>query len=391
VTALAGTWNFPRAFRFGTGRIKELGAVCRDLGTTRPLIVTDPGIAATGMIEAARKRLADEGITAAVFTGIHGNPTESNVMAGVATWRAGGHDGVVAWGGGSSLDGGKSIGLLARSNEALWRFEWRPEEAPYEDPVDAPPIISVPTTAGTGAEVDGGAVITDTDARLKRIIAHPEMAPRLIIADPALTLSLPANLTAWTGIDALVHCLEAVFVPAFDPFGDGIGMHGAKLVRDWLPRAVANGADLAARSHMLAAATMGAVAFRQGLGAVHGISHAIGAMLDTHHGLTNAVVLPYVFAFNAPAIEEKSRRLAAYLDLPDVSTRGLLDWMLGLRRGLAIPPTLAGVGVTEGHVEDLIPRALADGNMLTNPVPMAAADVRRVLLSAIRGEDPTLS
>lgn len=383
---LAGTWHFPRQVRFGAGRIADLGAALRELGVARPLIVTDPGIAATGMIDEARRGLVRQGIAVGVFTGVAGNPTEANVMDGVAHWRAGGHDGVIAWGGGSALDAGKAIGLLARCDEPLWRFEWSPTVASLDIAIDGPPIVTVPTTAGTGAEMDGGAVITDTAARAKRIVAHPAMAPALVIADPALTLGLPPHLTAWTGLDALAHCLEALFVPEFDPFSDGIAMHGAGLIKDWLPRAVATGNDIEARSHMLIAASMGAVAFRKGLGAMHGISHAIGAMLDTHHGLTNAVVMPYVLAFNAGAIEDKAGRLAAYLGLERATFQALLDWVLALRADLGIPETLAGIGVAERHVAELTPRVLADGNMATNPIALGAADVSRLLMAAIRGD-----
>lgn len=383
---LVGTWSFPRPVRFGAGRIVDLGEGCRELGVARPLIVTDPGVVATGMIDDACRALARQGLDVGVFAGVNGNPTELNVADGAERVRAGGHDGVVAWGGGSALDAGKSIALMARAEHPLWAFEWRPDAAPLNAPVAAPAIITVPTTAGTGAEMDGGAVITDTADRRKRIVAHPAMAPRLVIADPALTVGLPPRLTAWTGMDALSHGIEALFVPDFDPMSDGIAFECARLVKDWLPRAVADGHDIEARGHMLAAASMGAVAFRKGLGAMHCISHAVGGLLDTQHGLTNAVVMPYVLAFNAPAIADKAARLARFLDLNEASLDGLLGWVLALRAELGIPRSLADLGVTEDHVDVLVPRVLEDGNAPTNPVPLEPDGARRLLAAAIHGE-----
>jgi len=388
---LDGIWHFPRPVRFGAGRIGDLGVACRELGMTRPLIVSDPGIVATGTIDDAVVALARQGLTATVFAGLAANPTDSAVAAGAAVLREGRHDGVIPWGGGSALDAGKTIALMAHAAEPIWAYEWRPDFTPSTAPVPAPPIITVPTTAGTGSEMEGGAVITDTATRVKRIVAHPAMAPRLVIADPALSVGLPAHLTAWTGMDALSHCLEALFAPEFDPFSDGIAMVGTRLVKDWLPRAVENGRDLDARGYMLVAASMGAVAFRKGLGAMHGISHAVGALLDTQHGLTNAVVMPYVLASHGNAIAEKATRLARFLGLSDPSLPAFLAWVQAFRRDLGIPATLAALGVEDDHVDALVPRVMADGNMLTNPRPLDADAVRHLLVATIRGGDAVLT
>jgi alcohol dehydrogenase class IV len=389
--ALDGVWHFPRPVRFGAGRIDDLGAACRELGMTRPLIVSDPGIVATGMIDEAIASLARQGLPTTVFACLTANPTDTAVAAGAAVLREGRHDGVIPWGGGSALDAGKTIALMAHAAEPMWAYEWRPDFTPSTAPVPAPPIITVPTTAGTGSEMEGGAVITDTVDRVKRIVAHPAMAPRLVIADPALSVGLPANLTAWTGMDALSHCLEALFAPEFDPFSDGIAMLGTRLVKEWLPRAVADGRNVDARAHMLVAASMGAVAFRKGLGAMHGISHAVGALLDTQHGLTNAVVMPYVLAAHGPSIDEKATRLARFLDLADPSLPAFLAWVQAFRRSLGIPATLAALGVADSHVDALVPRVMADGNMLTNPVPLDAKAVRHLLGAAIHGEAAVLT
>jgi alcohol dehydrogenase class IV len=305
-------WNYPTAIRFGVGRIAELPDACRSLGIERPLLVTDPALAEMAMVKEA---CAATG--AGLFSTIHPNPTGADVDAGLKAYREGRHDGVIAFGGGSALDVGKVIAFMSGQSRPLWDFEDREDWWTRADAAGIAPIIAVPTTAGTGSEVGRAGVIHDEEAGLKKIIFHPKMLPAIVILDPALTVGLPPKVTAATGMDALSHCIEAACAPGFHPFADGIAAEGVRLIHGWLVRAVEDGTDLDARGNMLAAAAMGATAFQKGLGATHALSHPIGALRGTHHGLTNAVLMPYVLAFNREAIEERLARLAAYIGLAD--------------------------------------------------------------------------
>lgn len=382
---LKGNWNYPTAIRFGAGRISELPDACRSVGIERPLLVTDPGLAALPMIGRAVDSCRNAGVSCAVFSDIQANPVEENVTRGVAVFRAGGHNGVIAFGGGSALDAGKAIALMAGQKRPLWDFEDREDWYTRVDVSGMAPVIAVPTTAGTGSEVGRASVITDLADHTKKIIFHPRMLPALVIEDPELTVGLPAHITAATGMDALSHCLEAWCSPFYHPMAEGIAAEGMRLVRDWLPRAVEDGTDIEARSHMLIASSMGATAFQKGLGAMHSLSHPCGANLNTHHGLTNAVVMPYVLQWNRSVIEEKMVRLAAYMGLKRHSFEGFLDWVLELRADIGIPPTLADIGVCEEHAEAFAPQALADPSTGGNPRPMTEENFRRLYLNCING------
>ncbi len=382
MTSLSNTWRYPTEVRFGLGTIAGLAEACRDVGIHRPLLVTDPGLAALPMVREAIVRNEAAGIPTGLFSETQSNPTDANLLAGCAAFREGKHDGVIAFGGGSALDVGKAIALLAHQGEDVWTYAGR-----WSDITDnIAPIIAVPTTAGTGSEVGRAAVITRTASHTKAILLHTAMMPRLVLADPALTLSLPANLTAWTGLDALAHNLEALCGTFYHPMADGIALEAIRLIHTWLPVAVADGANLEARSHMMAAAAMGAAAFQKALGAVHAISHPIGALYDTHHGLTNAVVMPYVLAFNRPAIEDKMIRLARYLDLPTYSFDTVMGWLLDLRTTLTIPHTLADLGVPEADLLQIAEAAMADPNTPENPVPMTVAAYETLLRKAWIGD-----
>ncbi|MEE8534339.1 MAG: iron-containing alcohol dehydrogenase, partial [Alphaproteobacteria bacterium] len=344
---LRGNWNYPTAMRFGPGRIAELADACRELGMTRPLLVTDPGLRDLAMVREAVAANDAAGLPTAVFADIKGNPVGKNVDDGVAAYKAAGCDGVVAFGGGSALDAAKAVALMVGQTRPVWDFEDRDDWWTRVDAAGMAPVVAVPTTAGTGSEVGRASVITDEATHTKKIIFHPGMLPAIVISDPELTLGLPKNITAWTGMDALAHNLEAYCAPGYHPMADGIALEGMRLVKEWLPVAVADGANLAARAYMLAAASMGATAFQKGLGAIHAMSHPIGAVHDTHHGLTNAVVMPYVLDFNRAAIEERLTALARYLDLADPSFDAVKSWVLGLRRDLGIAHTLADLGVRD--------------------------------------------
>jgi len=382
---LSGNWNYPTAIRFGAGRIAELPALCRELGMRRPLLVTDPGLKPLPMIDAALAALAGAGLGEACFAEVRPNPTGSDVERGVACYREQGCDGVIAVGGGSALDAGKAIALMVGQRRPIWDFEDREDWYSRVDAAGIAPTVAVPTTAGTGSEVGRAAVILDEAAAVKRIIFHPRMQPVVVIADPELTLGLPPRLTAATGMDALAHCLEAFCAPSFHPLADGIALEGMRLVRHWLPVAVADGGNLEARAHMLVAASMGATAFQKGLGAIHAISHPVGALYGSHHGETNAVVMPYVLVCNRPAIEAQLVRLARYLDLSGQGGDAVLDWVLQLRRELGIPHSLADIGVPEADLDRLVPMALADPSMGGNPRVLEAEEMRALLLRAIRG------
>ncbi len=380
---VTGDWSYPTAIRFGPGRIAELPEACRAAGMTRPLLVTDPGLAALPMVHDAVARNAAAGLPTAVFSAIRSNPVGRNVTDGLAAYRAGGHDGVVGFGGGSALDAAKVVALLAGQERGLWDFgdDWR------QIPRDAiAPVVAVPTTAGTGSEVGRAAVVTHEASRVKKILFHPGMMPRVVVADPELTRGLPPTLTAATGMDALAHCLEAFCAPFHHPLADGIALEGLRLIHAWLPAAFRAGDDLTARTHLLAAATMGAVAFQKGLGAIHALSHPVGAVYDTHHGLTNAVFMPYVLAFNRPAVAEKMTRLARYLGLPGDGFDAVLRWILDLRRALGIPPTLQALGVPDDRFDDLAAMAAADPCAPENPVPVGPAELKRLYRLAFSGE-----
>ena len=351
----------------------------------RPLLVTDERLAAlaiVGNVIAANERA---GLPTGLFSGVRSNPNGSNVSAGVTAYRDGGNDGVIAMGGGSALDAGKTIALMVGQSRPLWDFVWGKPVPSDVNVAGIAPVVTVPTTAGTGSEVESGAVITDENTHTKEIIAHPKMLAGIVIGDPALTVGLPPHLTAATGMDALSHCLEAYCVPDYDPMADGMALEGMRLIAEWLPAAVADGGNLEARTQMLAAAMIGAAAFRKGLGAMHALSHPIGAIYDTHHGLTNAVLMPYVLSFNRTAIETKMTRLARFLDLPSPSFDAVLAWILELRQQLAIPHDLAAIGVDDRRADEVARKAAADGNAPTNPVPLGAAELREIFDRALRG------
>ncbi len=382
---LSAIWPFPTTVRFGPGRLIELGKTTARLGIKRPLIVTDAGLAASDIVAAAGASLADAGLDGEVFSQVKSNPTAANVAAGAAAFRDGGHDGIIAIGGGSAMDAAKAIALQAdHDGPALDYAVGGPRYREINGTAIAP-LIAVPTTSGTGSEMGYAAVISDEDARTKRILYHANLLARTVICDPELVTGLPANLTAWTGMDAAVHCIEAYCATTYNPLCDGIAAEGMRLIAAWLPRAVSDGNDIEARSQMMAAAAMGAVAFNKGLGAVHAISHAIGAHKDSHHGLTNAVVLPYVLDHNRTAIDERCAVLARCMGLPRADFTGLMDWTLAIRDTFDIPHTLDGLGVGEDDLNALSETAAADVTARENPVPVDAAALRGVMVRTLSG------
>jgi alcohol dehydrogenase len=381
---LRGDWSYPTSVRFGAGCIAELADATRAAGMARPLFVTDPKLAATAMVKNTLGLLDAAGIPASLFADVRPNPVEANVRAGVAALRAGGHDGIVALGGGSALDAGKLIAFMAGQTRPIWDFEDVGDYWKRANAETIAPVVAVPTTAGTGSEVGRAAVVTDEAIQTKKIIYHPRMLPKIAICDPELTLGMPPTLTAGTGMDAFSHCLEAYCVPSYHPLADGIAIEGMRLVKENLARAVKDGGDIEARANMMAAAIAGATAFQKGLGAIHALSHPVGALHDTHHGLTNAVFAPYVLAFNRKAIEEKIRRLSAYLGLKP-SFRAFLEWMLALRAEIGIPHTLAGLDVDDRHIERIVAMAPKDPTAGGNPVLFDKRAARTIFKRALEG------
>jgi alcohol dehydrogenase class IV len=388
MNALRGNWNYPTLIRFGAGRIAELADACKSVGMKRPLLVTDPQLAALPMIASAVDSCRAAGLDCEVFSDLQANPVEANVIAGVAVFKRSAHDGVIAFGGGSALDTGKAIALMVGQTRPIWDFEDREDWYTRVDVAGIAPTIAVPTTSGTGSEVGRASVITDLRDRTKKIIFHPKMQPVLVIADPALTVGLPPHVTAAVGMDALSHNLEAYCAPSYHPMAEGIALEGMRLIKEWLPVAVRDGRNIEARAYMMAASSMGATAFQKGLGAMHSLSHPCSANLNTHHGLTNGVVMPYVLAWNRPALEEKLTRLAAYLGLRNTSFDGVLAWILELRQEIGIPHTLADLGVEERHADQFAPQAFDDPSTGGNPRPMTQQDFSVLYRHCIQGRLP---
>ncbi|HXT06657.1 MAG TPA: iron-containing alcohol dehydrogenase [Roseiarcus sp.] len=383
---LTSAWNFPTRILTGIGRIKDVAETCRAHGVVKPLVVTDRGLAASAIVAGVVERLRSAGLQAAVFSDVKPNPTQANLAAGVAAYKAGGHDGVVAVGGGSALDVGKCVAFMQAQTRPVWDFEDVGDWWTRANAAGIAPIIAVPTTAGTGSEVGRAGVITNEATHQKKIIYHPAMMPKVAIEDPELAVGLPRYLTVGTGMDALAHCFEAYCVNAFHPLADGVAIEGVRIVDAYLPRAAANGADLEARAQMFAAASMGATAFQKGLGAIHSVSHPVGARYDTHHGMTNGVMFPYVMLANRDAIAAKMPVLARALALPKADFGAMLDWILRLRKKLDVPHTLAEMGVKEADAKAIAADAVNDPTAGANPRRLSEAEFEALTLAAIRGD-----
>ena len=378
-------WNYPTAIRVGANRLSELGECCRDLGMRSPLLVTDPGLAVLPMVGQARHACTDAGLRCDVFSEIQPNPTGTNVDAGVIAFNQGGHDGVIALGGGSALDAGKAIALMARQSVSLWDLEDVGDNWTRADASLIAPIVAVPTTAGTGSEVGRASVILDEVREVKKIIFHPLMVPKIVILDPVVTVGLPAVLTGATGMDALSHSLEAWCSPVYHPMAEGIAIEGIRLVREFLPQAMADGSDLEARTQMLVASTMGATAFQRGLGAMHALAHPLGALYNAHHGTLNAVLMPYVLQANRLVIEERITRLARAIGIANPGFDTFLDWILQLRETLQIAPDLAALGIDDSEAARIGEMAKVDPSSGTNPLPFSASEYQALFLRALKG------
>lgn len=383
---LAGNWNFPTSVTVGAGSIAQLAQNCTEQGMLSPLIVTDPGLAVLPMIDAALGQCRQAGLQAEVFSKIKSNPTGQNVEDGVAAYRTGGHDGLIAFGGGSAIDACKAIALMVGQAGVLWDYEdvdnnWQGVDADL-----VATIIAVPTTAGTGSEVGRAALVTDEQRRVKKIIFHPKLLPSKVILDPELTRGLPASITAATGMDALSHNLEAYCSPIYHPMAQGIAVEGVRLVKEYLPRAVEDGNDMTARTQMIVASSMGATAFQKGLGAMHALAHPLGALYDAHHGLLNAILMPYVLVANREEIEERIQRLSRYLNLPQASFGGFLAWVLSLREQIGIPHNLSSIGIDLEQQILVGEMAVEDPTAQTNPIAFTAQQYSELFAQAVNGE-----
>ncbi|GGB91630.1 dehydrogenase [Marivita lacus] len=373
--APTGNWSYPTAIRFGAGRISEIAEACLAAGITKPLLVTDRGLANMEITTKTLNLVEQAGLGRAMFSDVDPNPNEKNVEEGLKVYREGGFDGVIAFGGGSGLDLAKTLAFMAGQSRPLWDFEDIGDWWTRADPAGIHPIVAVPTTAGTGSEVGRASVITNSVSHEKKIIFHPKMLPAVVICDPELTVGMPRFITAGTGLDAFAHCVEAYSSPHYHPMSQGIALEGMRLVVDNLPRAYADGTDIEARANMMSAAAMGATAFQKGLGAIHALSHPIGAHHHTHHGTTNAVFMPTVLKFNADAIRDRFDRAAGYLGI-EGGFDGFCAFVDQFNDSFAIPKTLGDLGVTDPNLDVLVRDALNDPSTGGNPVTMNEANTR---------------
>ena len=379
-------WNYPTTMRVGPGRLSELPDVCQETGMTAPLLVTDSGLATLPMVENAIIGCRDAGLRCELFSNIKPNPTGQNVEDGVQAYVEGQHDGVIAFGGGSGIDAAKAVALMAHQSVSIWELEDVGDNWTRANGELIAPIVALPTTAGTGAEVGRASVILDESSETKKIIFHPKMLPQIVILDPELTVGLPAALTAATGMDAFSHSLEAWSSPLFHPMAEGIAAEGIRLVREYLPRAVRDGADIEARTQMLVASSMGATSFQRGLGAIHALAHPLGALYDAHHGTLNAVLMPYVLKANRSAVESRIERLGRYIGLSDTGFDSFMDWVLSLRAEINIPSDLSELGIDDQQSHRIGQMAVQDPSAGTNPITYSAEDYERLFLSALTGQ-----
>jgi len=379
-------WNFPTTIWFGNGRIKEILQACHQLGIKKPLFVTDEGLIHLEIVSTTTALLKSNRIEFNVYSNVQGNPTRLNVTNGVTIYNENKHDGVIAFGGGSAMDAAKAIAFMSGQTKSLWDFEDIGTNWEKANPEGIAPIIAIPTTAGTGSEVGRAAVILDEEHQSKKIIFHPKMLPSIIISDPELTVGLPPNITAWTGIDALVHAMEAYCAPGYHPMADGIAIEAIRMITANLPVAYSDGNNIEARGQMLTASSMAAVAFQKGLGSIHSIAHQLGAIYNIHHGLANSILLPYGLKQNASVIEEKMSHLSTILEFDDKGTEAIIDFILALRKQLKIPNSLKEAGISDERAQEIGEKAFHDPSTPTNAKPVNAQDLQNLFTAAVNGD-----
>ena len=377
-------WNYPTPIRFGTDRVKELSLFIDELKISNPLIVTDPQFREVDQFKGIIDSLNNSNKNYSIFSEIKGNPTGTNIRDGVNVFLKNKNDGVIAIGGGSSLDAGKAVAFMSKQKENIWYFEDIGDNWTKAIIDNLPKVIAIPTTAGTGSETGRASLIVDEETYTKKIIFHPTMLPDLVILDPSLTISLPKHLTAATGMDALAHCLEAYCSNNFHPMAHGIALEGIKIIKENLVTAYNDPGNIEARAKMLVSSMMGSTAFQKGLGAIHSLSHPINAVNDVHHGLSNAIFMPYVVKFNQSQIEERIFFLSKYIDLENQSFDGFLQWILDLRKQLAIPHTLKDLNINFDF-DKLSKMALVDPSTSTNPLDLNEDDMKALYISSYEG------
>ncbi len=379
-------WNYPTTMWVGENRIKDLGSACKTLNINKPLLVTDKGLSQSDIVKNTLSNLKKEGIAVELYSNVVGNPTGTNVNEGVESYKKNNCDGVIAFGGGSGLDVGKAVAFMCSQTLPIWDFEDVGDNWTRANSDKIAPIIAVPTTAGTGSETGRASVILNEDTGVKNIIFHPKFLPSIVILDPILTVGLPAKITAATGMDALAHNLEAYCAPGYHPMADGIALEGMKLINKWLFEAVNNGSNLEARMNMLTAASMGSTAFQKGLGAIHSLSHPVNALNNIHHGLSNAIFMPYVLTFNKDVIEDKIIKICNYLELKNKTFNGFISWILDLRKKLEIPHKLSEV-ISEKDLQlnRLSKMALEDPSTSSNPKKLTEADMKLMYQHSMSG------
>jgi len=376
-------WSFPVPIAYGPGRLSEIGQRCLAMGLLNPLIVTDKGSRDLPFISKLYKYLADAGLSTALFSEISPNPRDDEISIGCDSFRSGSHDAIIAIGGGSAMDGGKAICLTVKNEKDLWDFEWEAEPVAISPDQAFPTLITIPTTAGTGAETESTAMVTHTGKGMKFCICHPQLKPSLALLDPELTIGLPTNLTAWTGADAMVHAIEAYCVPSFHPLCDGLALEGLNLISKWLPVAVREPDNLVARGAMLVGSCLAGIAFIKGLGHVHAISHMIGAEYNTQHGLTNAIILPVVLRFNLPGMEEKVKRMAEAMGFQDLSVEDFIKEIERRLDEIDIPRSLSEISVPKDCEERIAKKALLDSAARTNPRAASLAEMRLLVKTSL--------
>ena len=379
-------WNYPTTMWVGENRIKDLGDACRNLNINKPLLVTDSGLAQSNIVKDVLSNLKSDGISAELYSNVVGNPTGNNVNEGANFYKKNNCDGVIAFGGGSGLDVGKAIAFMSGQTLPIWDFEDIGDNWIKANSEKIAPIIAVPTTAGTGSETGRASVILNEETGVKNIIFHPKFLPSIVILDPVLTVGLPAKITAATGMDALAHNLEAFCAPGYHPMADGIALEGMRLINKWLLEAVKNGSNIEARMNMLTAASMGSTAFQKGLGAIHSLSHPVNALNNIHHGLSNAIFMPYVLTFNKDVIEDKIIKVCDYLKLKDRSFDGFINWVLDLRKKLDMPHKLSEVIEEKDlQIDRLSKMALKDPSTGGNPKKLTEADMKKMYQHSMSG------
>ena len=376
-------WSFPVPIKYGPGRLVEAGGHCIMMGVHNPLIVTDRGSHKLPFIGQLQNHLTNAGLTVGLYSDISPNPKDTEIGAGRAQFISGGHDAIIAIGGGSAMDGGKSICLTANNDIDLWAFEYEQKAPEINANQSFPKLITIPTTAGTGAETESTAMVTHVEKGMKFCVWHPELKPSLVLLDPELTIGLPANLTAWTGADAMTHAIEAYLVPGFNPLCDGLALEGLALVSKWLQISVNEPHNMKARGAMLVGSCLGGIAFLKGLGLVHAISHMVGAEFDTQHGLTNAVVLPVVLRFNLPGQELKVQRMAQAMGLEDTSTESFIRHIEGVLDDINIPNSLSNLDIPMASAQRLAEKSILDSAAQTNPRTATVAEISTLIEEAI--------